>query len=105
MNIVNLTPHTINIFNTVQEQVLSVPSSGQARCAVQEKQTGSIGEVLLFETTFGDVDGLPEPQDGTIFIVSLLVRQAMPERKDLYSPGKLLRNEQGQPIGCVGLSR
>lgn len=106
MQIINLTPHTINIHDTDQKHVLTVESNGLARCDVAKTQIGNAGNIPLFETKFGDVTGLPDEQaDDTIFIVSLLVRQAVPNRKDVFSPGELLRNEDGQPIGCVGLSR
>lgn len=104
MNIVNLTPHEINIFNADKEHVLSVLSSGVARCATIKNEVGNVAGVPLFETTYGEVTGLPG-QSEDIIIVSLLVRQAVPNRSDLFSPGELLRNEAGQPIGCIGLSR
>ena len=107
MKFVNLTPHTINIYNTEKELVMSIPSSGVARCAVEKRQISNAEGVALFETAYGAVEGLPEMDTtyGTIIIVSLLVRQAMASRTDLYSPGELLRDEAGQPIGCIGLSR
>ena len=105
MKFVNLTPHTINIFNSDKQPVMTVLSSGHARCSVNKTETGNIDGVQLFETTFGEVEGLPPAEDDTILIVSLLTRQALPERDDLYSPGELLRDENGQPVGCIGLSR
>ena len=40
----------------------------------------------------------------TVFIVSGMVA-AMVERDDVMSPGPLLRDEEGRPIGCKGLKR
>lgn len=110
MNIINLTPHTINIFGLGQsgpEEIASFPSSGVARCAVVSKEIGEIAGtgIKLYLTEFGKVEGLPEPQQETIYIVSMLVRDAALGQSDLYSPGQLLRNEAGQPIGCLGLTR
>jgi hypothetical protein len=105
MNILNYTPHEINILNQDKNPIFSIPSHGVARCAVSSKETGRIGDVILFETVFGDVTGLPELKEDTILVVSLLVRQALPARTDLYSPGEVVRNEVGQPIGCIGLTR
>mgnify|MGYP001598752857 FL=1 len=59
--------------------------------------------IPLFVTVGGDVTGLPEPVAGTIYIVSLLVRQAVPHRLDVLSPGQLVRDSAGQPVGCIGL--
>jgi len=43
---------------------------------------------------------LPQSEENTFYIVSVLIRQAFPERKDLVSPGKLVRNNSGEVIGC-----
>ena len=63
------------------------------------------GEIDTLITKYGEVTGLPPFQDGTIFVVSGLVRAAVPHRHDVWQPGELLRNEAGQVIGCVGLSQ
>lgn len=60
-------------------------------------------------TAPGETTGLPpevpseHDEHPKVFIVSTLVRLAHPERRDLASPGELVRNEAGQPIGCRGL--
>ena len=60
--------------------------------------------VVLYRQSFGAVDGLPVPAEGTMYVVSLLVRQAAPDRADLASPGELVRDNAGQPTGCKGLA-
>jgi len=121
MKIVNLTPHQINIYVAGlggNELLLEVESTGVARCKVERKQTGSItvanGQetmdcnglegIVLYNTQFGEVTGLPESQKNTIYVVSMLVAQAA-KRSDVYSPGELLRDASGKPIGCLGLSQ
>ena len=52
---------------------------------------------------FGEVVDLPEPQEGVLYIVSMLVAARAVGRNDLVSPGRQLRNEAGQVIGCAGL--
>jgi hypothetical protein len=103
---INLTPHTINIFDEGgKEQVLSTPPSGTiARCTVENIKIDEKKGIPLFKSSFGEVIDLPDPKDGTIYIVSMLIRSALPNRKDLASPGQLLRDEDGRPIGCKGLS-
>lgn len=103
--IVNLTPHTINLFNADKEHVMDVAPSGTiARVATSRAMVGEAAGVPLFRTDYGALDGLPAPQPDTIYVVSGLVRAAC-QRPDLYQPGELIRNEAGQPIGCVGLSQ
>jgi hypothetical protein len=100
----NLTPHTINILNEEKQLIKTIEPNGLARCNVHKEEVCNIDGILLYETTFGKVEGLPEYDKDTINIVSLLVRQAW-YRPDLYSPGELVRDDSGQPIGCIGLSR
>ena len=96
---INLTPHAINVVGgpTIQ------PSGSVARVAATSTPAGEFGGVALSRTTFGEVEGLPAPVDGVIFVVSALVRSAVPSRTDVASPGDLVRGEDGQPIGCRGL--
>ena len=98
MKIVNLTPHTINYDDNVSSLVLA--SAGEARCAVTRQPLASTAPVKLCRTTYGTVTGLPAPVDGTMYVVSLLVRQACPDRADLCSPGELIRDQAGRVVGC-----
>ncbi len=105
MKYVNLTPHTLNIAID-ESNVLVLSASGSvARCAVASVQVGGgNGEPPLYRVVYGDVSGLPEPAPDTIFVVSALVRLAVPARQDVASPGDLIRDSAGQPIGCRGLN-
>ena len=100
--LVNLTAHTITEVTTG----VSIPPSG--RVARVKSSTNKVAEFVgypIFESTFGQVEGLPEPQEGVMYIVSALCLRACPERDDLLSPGNLLRDESGRPAGCVGFRR
>ena len=105
MMLVNLTPHTVNVILPSGE-VRDIPASGQvARCRQSDKLAFTIdGVIPVTYQTFGNVEGLPDRQDKTFYIVSRLVAAACPDRKDLLIPGPLVRNSEGQPIGCQGLS-
>ena len=60
MKIVNLTPHTLNIFNADAAVRVDVPPSGEvARVTTSRTQTGEACGLPLFTTTFGEVSGLP----------------------------------------------
>ena len=98
---INLTPHTINIISATATTAIS--SSGLARCAAPATPAFSHEGVEVVTTSYGEVSGLPDPTPGVFFIVSGLVRAALPHRKDLLSPGDLVRDEKGQPIGCRNL--
>ena len=98
VKLVNLTPHEVVVLNDANNVVLRVPPSGQvARVSAQEKVVGTINGVPLVKTEYGEVQGLPDPQQGTIYIVSLLVLQAMAgKRSDLVAP-----NTSPTPLGAV----
>ena len=100
MAFVNLTPHVLNVVGGP-----SLPPSGAvARCASTTVEAGVVDGVALYRVQFGAVQGLPEPVEGTIYVVSALVRGAVPTRLDVASPGELVRGADGQPVGCRGLA-
>jgi len=108
MKIVNLTPHKLVLMNEDLSVTAEIEASGQvARVATRAVKVDETPEgVPLYRTEYGAVEGLPAPQDGVIYVVSGLVRAAVGDsRPDVYSPGKLVRDDAGQPIGAVGLTR
>lgn len=98
--------HTVKIFNRDTDSlVLEVPFSGvQVRRAETSEMFTEDGGIQMYKTIYGEVEGLPEVQDDVVIIVSMAVRQALPERKDLASPGSLRKDESGMPTGCYGLN-
>lgn len=103
MTLVNLTPHALHLVLPNGDTQTVAPSGTVARCASQSSPAGNWDGVPLSRTTFGAVQDLPAPQAGTLFVVSALVRQAVPDRTDVASPGDLLRDADGAVVGCKGL--
>lgn len=120
VELVNLTPHAISVYAADgRTLLLAVPPSGEiARVAVSRVETGVVpiegdaaalmrrdplAGIPVFVSTYGAVAGLPASKFGTVYIVSALVRQAVPTRRDVLSPGELIRDRAGQPVGCCGL--
>lgn len=117
MNIVNLTPHRLNIYkdlrtetdiqNGVSDAVawLEVPASGQVvRVVENREQLPVINGIPVSRATYGATENLPDPQPDTIYIVSTLVLQQCAGRTDVFSPGPAIRDSEGRIIGCDGLS-
>lgn len=103
MTLINLTPHPISIISDTES--LDLPPSGEvARVSMTQTIVGHIGWIPIFTTSFGEVTGLPEPQEGVAFIVSGMVASAAP-RGDVFSPGQLVRDADGRVVGCKGLTR
>ncbi|MBO0526673.1 hypothetical protein [Clostridium botulinum] len=102
--IINYTPHDINIVSQDGELIKTYSSKGIARVSAKSLYKDTINEVDIFKTEYGKVEGLPsEEKEGTYYIVSMLVKQACPNRKDLLSPSQLVRDSEGKIIGCLGL--
>lgn len=105
ISFLNLTPHTINILDRNDQEVMVIPAYGViARCQQREEIVMTIEGIDVSRQNFGDVECLPEPQENIYYIVSRLVAMAAPDRHDLLIPGPLVRDENGQPRGCRGLS-
>jgi len=100
MKFVNLTPHEIYEVNTG----MRLPSRGIARVKSATQVVDNIKGVTIYRSTFeGTIEGLPDPVDGIVYIVSALALNAVPKhRNDVVAPGNLVRDDQGQPVGCSG---
>jgi hypothetical protein len=100
--LVNLTPHDITIVS--ENSPVSVPRDGTvARVSVTRELVAFVDGVPVYRSVYGPVVGLPGPAEGVAFVVSAMVRLAVPHRKDVFSPGELVRGADGQPVGCRGL--
>lgn len=105
----NRTEHEVKVFNTIgietPDMVLEKYAGEPIRVSCESRKVGTIEGVDIYENVYGEVTGLPEFKEGVYYVVSAMVRQALPHRKDLLSPGQLIRSEAGQPVGCLGLVR
>ncbi len=104
MRLVNCTPHAVVI-----NGLTILPSGAVARCREIAEPRGMVDvggvEVPLVSKRFGEVEGLPEPEDGTLFIVSALAAQAAwaAGRRDVVCVGDAVRDSDGRVIGAASL--
>ena len=111
--LINLTPHTINIVTEDGTPILSLESQGVARVAATTEVVGviQVDEMIVPQThtTFGEVEGLPDQAPGVGYIVSNMIISALAQqgirRDDLFTPGMQVRDDQGRVIGCRSLDR
>ncbi len=84
--------------------VVLYPSEGIARVqeSVNIEQINAQG-VHLVRTVYGRVNGLPEPVEGVLIIVSPSVKTAA-ARNDLVIPTDLVEGEEPGAINCRALS-
>lgn len=105
MKIINLTPHTVGLYKGNELQYGFV-SEGQVRLAEIDNNPGFLEfegmKIPICERTYGD-GTLPPQQDDTILIVSGIVCEAFPQRRDLYFPAFDVRDAQGTFIGTTML--
>ncbi len=103
MKLVNLCPHPISLRHPDGTETV-IPSEGNARVSVNYRQARTIElgghAVPVIEGQYGEVAGLPEPADGSIYIVSHMVRMALPGRADLWSPADMIRDASGTVVAC-----
>jgi len=98
---INLTPHAINLANGEGEVVLTIEASGEV-ARVATKPGEKVGEL-------NEVEGLPAPQDGTVYIVSGLVGGQVTGRDDVVVPGtgpqdNAIRNEKNHIVAVTRLN-
>jgi hypothetical protein len=77
-------------------------SGAVARCQEVDKAVGTINGIPIITRDYGEITGLPPAQEGVMYIVSGLVRQAC-TRSDILSPGTLVRDDKGDILGCKNL--
>jgi len=108
--LVNLTPHEVAFpMDATQAIFFTVPPSGTvARAATARQQVAVLDidgvTVPVNRVPFGQVENLPEPAEGTYYIVSSIVAQALPGRQDLLVPDDTIRDSQGRIIGARALA-
>ena len=101
-----MTPHALNILTPSGAMVTLAPSGVVPRLAVTRESLPDlqteIGDLWVARTLLGEVENLPDPEEGIVLIVSALVA-GVARRPDVMSPGELVRDPSGVVIGCRGL--
>jgi hypothetical protein len=110
MVIVNLTPHQICLRGS-EGTVIIEPEDFPARVVSSEqgeKIGAAYGVDLYTPSTWGEVENLPDPEEGVIYVVSSLVASRL-SREDVYSPGTSYNDgavrENGQVVAVTRLIR
>lgn len=104
IELINLTPHTINFVDTDGISIVVVEPSGKiARVNTTTVTIGEIDGIPVTETQFSEVEDLPDEEPGKIFIVSSIVAERVPEREDVFVPNESVRDDKGRIVGCRSL--
>lgn len=107
MTVINKTPHAVHIIDESGHVVRTYEKGeSQIRLAVKTVQDVPLLDgTPTSRTNFGEPEGLPNFKKGTFYIVSQLVKNALPDRKDLLVPAEVVRDDNGNIIGCKSLGR
>lgn len=106
MKFVNLTPHVLSVRGEDGDFV-TIPVSGVvARLEQLPAEMSVVAGIKIQKSAFGALLDLPDMEDGVLYVGSMAVAQAAAKigRVDVVSPGMLIRNPTGQPVGCDGLT-
>ena len=105
--IINKTPHPVTILDINLVKVLkNFPVEGEpVRLAVSTQPCPEIDGFRTTKTIFGEPESLPDKKEGVFYIVSQLVKNALPERDDLLVPAEVVRDETGRILGCKSFGR
>lgn len=129
MNLINLTPHVLNVWDKygVEHKIAPYTNSASERLELRastsrvtvqfqilpefEINRASFGEPVLTwvsptgATREGSFSELPAASQAVLIVskiaLSSLIEHDLKDRLYL-TPGELIRNEAGQPIGCKG---
>jgi len=116
IKLVNLTPHELNIYDDSDGKlILSIPPPPKdtpiPRVSIKSEVVGTIEvngtKIPIRRIMYGNVENLPQPEEGTIYVVSTFVTLALKEkgivRRDLLSPDtnpdSVIRDKDGRILG------
>ncbi|MBF1024930.1 MAG: hypothetical protein HXK98_03515 [Candidatus Nanogingivalaceae bacterium] len=109
MKVVNLTPHEVTVYDDDDVVIKSYPSEGVARARQTNVVVGCFDGTPVVKTEFGEVTGLPEPAERTVYVVSFITANAAKAHgrttDDLLVTSGPVRDDKGRVIGCRAFAR
>lgn len=103
MNIVNATPHTVNLLKEDGSVSRDFEPEVSIRVVSDTTPVGQLAGINYTDTEYGDPVGLPPERENVCYIVSNVVKDACPDRRDLLVPSEQVRDAKGRVIGCKSL--
>jgi hypothetical protein len=101
--LINLCIHPVNIMT--EEGMVTIPPSGLiARCIRHNSIVGYVNGIPLTKEVIRGVVGLPDAEDGKMFIVSKMIKDYFPYRTDLVRVGPKVTSVNGKPVACTSLN-
>ena len=98
----NMTPFDITIIK--RDGKINLISRGTINMNIEILKDGYIEDIPLSKTVLGKIENLPKYKEGTYYIVSSLLCGACPNRSDFLIPNEVVKDRNGNIIGCRSLS-
>jgi len=100
MKFVNLTKHSIK--DLLSNKEYAVPRNSVV-VNVSEVIIRESDGTMITKLVYGDIVGLPAPQEDVMYIVSAVVLNALNgSREDCVAPSRPVRDSKGVVMGCRG---
>jgi len=103
MKIRNFTGHDLNFPHVG----LDMPSEGNVKTQQVPNIVGTYEGICVYDLQYVSISGLPEPEEGSVFVVSAIslnaIRELMPHRTDVLAVHKPIKNAQGQTVAASAL--
>lgn len=123
--VINLMPHDVAIYNISDcilnsgrlylrekadmkypEPLRVYPAAKEpARMHFVQRDPDMADGIMVYCWAPCGITGLPEPKPDTYYIVSKILAQVWPERKDLIFPGTTVYDADDNVVGCIDFSR
>lgn len=110
--VVNLTPHPIVLRGPLGDQMIlpdgDVARVSEERRVIEEDCWLGLFVGRLTEVRVGAIEGLPDPEPGTVYVVSRAVAEAARGRPDVLAPdtgGSAIRDDSGRIVAVTGFVR
>ena len=107
MEILNLTPHPVNIINGEGVMTATFPVAGPApRLAELVESLPAVDGLPVNKVSYSEeITNLPAPHKGVLLIVSRITAAAVTSREDILFPHGEVRDENGRILGVRALGR
>jgi hypothetical protein len=104
--LINLTPHPLDVYRDANTHIVIPPSGQVARVLVHhvpvldEEYEGR--DIPINRLEYGDIEGLPSPEQGVWYVVSEIAGQAAAAlgRRDILVTDERMKLNDGRVIGC-----
>ena len=104
MTFVNLTPHEVVVECKNGDKKVFPPSGEVARVELEDICVAYLDGMPVHKGKVKEVTGIPKPQPGVVYIVSLFVLQHCKDRHDLVAPDTngAIRDDEGRIVAVKG---